>query len=115
MPKLSEQAEAVKHDVNTRVFEVMDYIISNKVNGIADETKFLKSIGYNSTKNLALIKKSVQSFQLHHLQNLCEIYGVSGDFILNTNTFKMFAKFEKLTPLQKLIIVAKEAEIYMKK
>ena len=105
---------AAKLFCDERVLEVMNFVIEKKIRGITDEANFLKSIGYNSWRNLALIRKGLQHFKIEHLQNVCTIYSVSADFLLNKNCFKMFVNLSDQAPLDRIVMAAKELEIYIR-
>lgn len=114
MPKISLTNQAPKRLADKRILEVMDFVVANKIQGIPNETTFLKSIGYNHPKNIALIKTQVQSFQVEHLQNVCTIFSVKADFLLNDACNTMFTDLDKTTPLHRLKVAVKELDIFMK-
>ena len=114
MPTITPTNKIAKDLANKRIFEVMHFVVTNNIQGIPDDTHFLKSIGYNSTKNLHLIRTGVQSFQVEHIQNVCTVYGISADFLLNENCHKMFADLGKESPMFRLKVAAKELEILLK-
>ncbi len=105
---------SAKSFTDSRIIEVMYFVIANRIKEISDEANFLKSIGYNSWRNLQLIKKGTQHFQVEHIQNLCTIYGVSADFLLNKNFNKMFVDLGNESPMFRLKVAAKEVEILLK-
>ena len=113
MPKITPETEALKKFTNSRILQIMNYVIANKINDIEDETRFMKSIGYDNVSNLSSIKRGIQSFQLNHINNLCELYNISADFLLNKNCHTMFLDIEKYNPMERLKIATKEMEIYI--
>lgn len=114
MPKITTTNQAPKRLADKRVLEVMDFIIANRIQGVNNETTFLLTINYNSPKNLKLIRDEVQSFQLEHLQNLCTMFSVNADFLLNSTCNTMFTELDKTTPLHRLKVAVKELDIFMK-
>lgn len=111
---MTTKVNANKHLADLRILEVMDFVVTNKINSIKNETQFLKSIGYNNTTNLQLIKNQIQSFQIEHLQNVCTVYNINADFLLNANCSKMMRDLGNETPLFRLKVVTKELAMYIK-
>ena len=110
----TEEVSNAKSFSDFRIMEVMQFVIANRIKEISDEANFLKSIGYNSWRNLALIRKGVQHFQIEHIVNTCTVYNVSADFLLNKNCHKMFIDLGNETPMFRLKVAAKEVEILLK-
>ena len=113
MPKVLPGNAELKSFVSTRAIEVINYLVANNIKGMDNPTQVLIAIGYPHPKNYPAVKLGRQSLQLTHLKNLCTIFGISADFLLNENCFTMLAAPDKLTPIERLKIAVKEVDIFI--
>lgn len=118
MPKIKERIEPIPDTFKTladeRVLEVMNYVLSNAINGVTMKTQFLRSIKYGNTSNLQAVIKGTQSFKNEHLEALCAIYKVDANFLFVKKYNNMFLQESKGTPMDRLKIAVKEVELFIK-
>lgn len=102
---------------DSRMLDLMKFVIDNNIKGISTQQNFFKSIGFKSANNLSQIKNGKQSFRIEHLSKACELYGVDGNFFLNKKHTAMFVTGEAKQPtaIQKLKQAIAQMEAELKK
>lgn len=89
------------HTYNKRMFELMDYAISNRINGIKTKKEFAEIIGMNNQSNMAEIKQGIASFTIAHVYSACHKLNINANWIFGTEK-KMFNTIAGLTPLDRI-------------
>ena len=101
---------------DSRMLDVMKYIIDNNIKGISSQQAFFKSIGFTNANNLSQIKNGKQSFRIEHLSKACELYKVDGNFFLSKKHTAMFGiDTKQTTAIQKLKQAVAQMEAELKK
>ena len=113
-PEIIDETLTAKVFTDTRIMEIMNFVIKNNIKGISDEASFLKSISYNNWRNLQLIKRGSQHFGIDHIQKCCSVYNVDANFLMIESFHKMFLKSEDETPMARLKIAVAEVDYYFK-
>ena len=74
---------------------IMDYIVSNKINGIDSDAAFLRSIKFINIYNVYKIKKGTQGFRPEHFEATCKVYNVDMNYIFNEKHLFMFLQNDR--------------------
>lgn len=91
-----------------RMLNVMEYCISNQVNGITTQKAWCEAIGFEPT-NINNIKKGVRGFSKEHLSNAGDVLGVDMNYLFGLTDI-MFRKTATISPIDMLKQAVKAVE-----
>lgn len=91
---------------NERMVSVLDFIVSNNINGIDSDAEFLLTINYPNKDNLLKIRKGQQGFTQEHMLAAHIVYGVDMNYIYNKEHKEMFIQDKRIvSPFHRLLEV----------
>ena len=88
---------------NERMLNVMEFIVTNKINNVSSNTEFLNSINYPNENNIGKIRKGTQGFRQEHMLIVQKIYNVDMNFIFNKDFTEMFLKSGNVSAYHRLL------------
>lgn len=87
-----------------RMFELIDYVIANKVKGITGNPQFIKAIGIPTLATLDQVKNGKQSFRPKHFHTAAKYFDISMEWFFGfTSNMK---RVNKETTVEELLLQA---------
>ena len=89
-----------------RMFQLLAYVINNKVKGITTDTEFLDRVGGDTSKshNIGKLKSGTQHFVIADIKRACEIFNVDANFFFLEGHFTMMLPKKTKSPFEQLLV-----------
>lgn len=87
---------------NQRIFELMEFVIANKIQGVDSKDGFFKSIGLSNANNYHQIRYVNRSFTIDDAYNAITQYGIDANFLFKKDHLQIYQVNKPLAPLLQL-------------